>query len=207
MADPSPSLTRAQERLAVGALTVAVFVIAVNVNLAGPMLQFVAEDAMYGEARPPKRLLSQVVWTTSAAAAVASLLLGPLVDRVGRRPPLLTGLAMLTLGLAVHAGVPSHAWLLVARIVSGFGAGLAFVSASAAVADLVPYERRGAAMGVFSAGLFLATPLGLPVAVAIAKSGEGAWRWAFTWLAPVGLLAIAGCAALLPRGWAAAECA
>src|SRR5262245_59984518 len=110
-----------------------------------------------------KGRISQLLWATSGAAFAASLLMGHMVDRVGRRLPMIVGGALFTVAMAAHGVVADHAQLLAARVASGFGGGLIFMSASAAVADLVPYERRGAAMGVFSLGMFLATPLGLPV--------------------------------------------
>jgi DHA1 family inner membrane transport protein len=91
-----------------------------------------------------------------------------------------------------------HAQLLAARALSGFGGGLLFTSASAAVADMVPYHRRAAAMGVFTAGMFLAVPVGLPAALALAGGGEDGWRRAFGWLLLPALLALAGIARAVP---------
>ena len=202
MTEPEAALTRSQERLVVIALAFGVFVIAVNVNLPGALMPFVAEDPMYlllSKAQQ-KVTLGQLIWVTQAAAAAASLLLGPVIDRVGRRGPMLVGGAMLVLGVAAHVFAGSHLQLLAARVVSGFAGGLVFTSASAAVADLVPYARRGAAMGVFTVGMFIATPVGLPVGIAIASSGQEAWRGAFGYLTAPAALALIGIALFLPAG-------
>lgn len=201
MTSEPPILSRSRERLAIGALSLAVFVVAVNVNLVGPMLPFAEEDPLYSSLgrEAAQARINQLLWITSGAAFLASLLMGPLVDRVGRRLPMVVGGVMMVLAMASHLVAVDHLQLLIARFVAGFGGGLVFMSASAAVADLVPYGRRGAAMGVFSLGLFLATPLGLPVAVWIAKAGGDAWRFAFAWLALPGVLALAGFW-LCPRG-------
>ena len=201
MTAAAPVLDRGRERLAVTALAFGVFVITVNVNLVGALMPFLRESALYaGLAEDEVKVaLGHLLAVTNAAGAVAALLLGPLIDRVGRRGPMLWGGVLLLLGVAAHLAVDSHAQLLAARIVAGFGGGLVFTSASAAVADLVPYERRGAAMGLFSAGLFLATPLGLPIGVWIAKSDAG-WRPAFGWLTVPALVALLGFARFLPPG-------
>jgi len=189
-----PILSRSRERFAIGALSLAAFVVAVNVNLVGPMIPFVEQDPLYvamdgalAEART-----NQLLWLTSGAAFLASLLLGPVVDRVGRRLPMVVGGALMVLAMLGHLGVTAHYQLAALRVIAGFGGGLVFMSASAAVADLVPYERRGAAMGVFSLGMFLATPVGLPVAVSIASGGGDSWRLAFVWLAAPAALALVG---------------
>lgn len=189
-----PELPRSRERLAIGALSLAVFVVAVNINLVGAMLQFVVEDPAYAVLgkTAARGQASQLLWATSGAAFVSSLLMGPVVDRVGRRLPMVVGGVLFTVAMASHAFVEDHAALIAVRVASGFGGGLIFMSASAAVADLVPYQRRGAAMGLFSLGMFLATPVGLPVAVWIARTGDEAWRMAFAWLALPGVLSIAG---------------
>ncbi len=195
-------LTRSRERLAVTALAFGAFVVTVNVNLVGALMPFLREDALYrGLAADECTIaLGSLVAATNAASAIAALALGPVIDRVGRRGPMLLGGALLLLGVGAHLFAASHVELLVLRAVSGIGGGLVFASASAAVADLVPYERRAAAMGVFSAGLFLATPIGLPLGVWIANAGAGAWRSAFAWLAAPTLAALVGFARCLPHG-------
>src|SRR5262249_23907727 len=60
---------------------------------------------------------------------------------------------------------------------SGAAVGVAYCSASALAADLVPYQRRGRTMGSFTAGRWLAVPIGMPVAVWLAKHGH--WSWVF----------------------------
>ena len=54
---------------------------------------------------------------------------------------------------------------------------VAYASASAITADLVPYHRRGRTMGAFTAGMYLAVPIGMPIAVLLAQHGH--WSWIF----------------------------
>src|SRR5262249_58428158 len=71
----------------------------------------------------------------------------------------------------------SFALLLALRLLSGVAVGVAYASASALAADLVPYHRRGRTMGSFTAGMWLAVPIGMPIAVWLAKQGH--WSWIF----------------------------
>jgi DHA1 family inner membrane transport protein len=132
------------------------------------------------------------------AGALGALLLGPWVDRVGRRPPLLLGMAVFAAASLCHCVAATGTQLLVARAVAGFAVGVAYTGASAAVADLVPYERLGRAMGVFNAGIFLATPIGLPLANALALAGW--WRAIFALQAVLGIATVVAVARVLPRG-------
>ncbi len=195
-------LNRSRERLAVIALAFGAFVVTVNVSVVGALIPFLREDSLYSQLAPEvaKTTIGQLVWVASGAGALAALLLGPWIDAAGRRGPMVVGGLLTAIGLAMH-GIPGdHRLLLAARAIAGFGGGLAFTSASAAVADLVPFERRAAAMGVFSMGLFLATPVGLPLAILIARTGGDAWRFVFVGLAVPAVLAVAGYLALLPAG-------
>jgi predicted MFS family arabinose efflux permease len=99
-------------------------------------------------------------------------------------------------GSALHLWAPSYGALRAARAVSGAAVGAAYASASAMVAEIVPYERRGAAMGAFTAGMFLALPIGLPLAWWLARDVD--WRWIFALQAGLGAVAAALALRVLP---------
>lgn len=168
-------------------LALAAFPLALNNNLVGPLLPFF-EPAIVPDADAKGQLFA----SAGIAAAISSLLLGPWIDRQGRRRPMVLGLILFAAASVAHLLATTHMHLLALRLVAGFGAGLAFTAASVTVADLVPYARRGTAMGIFSIGILLTMPVGLPVAQWIAATLD--WRWAF---AGIGLLAI-GAALLFP---------
>ena len=186
-------LPRSQERLVVLAMGLAAFAMNLNANVDAALLPF--WHAEYGWSRSDQGLL---LAAAGYGGAVGALLLGPLVDRLGRRPPLLAGLVLFAAASALHATTTSFSSLLVLRALTGAAAGVAYSSASAAVADVVPYRRRAAAMGVFSAMMFLSVPVGLPVAVMVARSGN--WQLLFAVQAGVGLLACAAAAVTVPKG-------
>ncbi len=132
----------------------------------------------------------------TAAAGLAGLVLAPLLDRFDRRWVLCVAMLGLVAGTAAGAlatGLPS---LLAARIVAGFFGGPATSSALAIVADVVPNERRGRAMGVVMAAFSIASILGVPMGLFVARIGS--WRTPFWSLGLFGALVTVGCVALLP---------
>lgn len=138
-----------------------------------------------------------LVGSAGASGVVGALLLGPIVDRVGRRGPMLIGMLVFVMASLAHVLARDFNELLLARAVTGLAAGGIYTSASAAVADLVAYERRGRAMGVFAAGMFLGLPVGLPLAVLFAEYGD--WRWVYYLQAGIGLFAMLATYTTLPR--------
>jgi predicted MFS family arabinose efflux permease len=151
--------TRAQERTAVAALALAAFALNLNTNVIGALLPHLPAELVQ-----PGRGDRTLIAAAALASAVAALLAGPIADRIGRRPLLVAGMIAFALASALHCVAGSYGVLLAARVLSGAAVGFAYAPASALVAEIVPYERRGAAMGVFSAGMFLALPVGLPLA-------------------------------------------
>lgn len=127
--------------------------------------------------------LGQLVSGAGLASAVGALVLGPLVDRLGRRQTLLWGTMVFLLASAGYLWAAGFWSLLTVRLATGFVSGLVLTSASSAVADLVGYENRGRAMGIVTAAILLAVPVGMPVAIALAECDEwfgvDAWRGVF----------------------------
>lgn len=171
------------------ALAAGAFVMALNANVMAALLPHLDFDP------EQKKVL---VGSAGVSGAVGALLLGPLVDRYGRRGPMVIGMIVFSLASLAHVFARGFDDLLWARAVTGFAAGVVYTSASAAVADLVPYERRGKAMGVFTAGMFLGLPVGLPLAGLCAEYGD--WRWVYYLQAGVGLVAVFATFRTLPPG-------
>ncbi|WP_433559037.1 multidrug effflux MFS transporter [Pseudonocardia xinjiangensis] len=75
--------------------------------------------------------------------ALGQLLVGPLTDRVGRRRPLLVGVAVFVVATGLCALAPSIETLLVLRLLTGLAGGAGLVVARAMVRDL--YDGDAAA--------------------------------------------------------------
>jgi len=97
------------------------------------------------------------------AAALAALVVGSLSDRGRRRPFLIA--ACVTFGLASLAAFFSGSFstFAAARILAGASAGVISALVVASIADRVPYQRRGRAMGWVASAYFAAPILGVPV--------------------------------------------
>ncbi|MBL8751851.1 MAG: MFS transporter [Planctomycetes bacterium] len=181
---PSPvaaPLPRRREAFAIASLALTAFALNLNTSVLGALLPFLPEDLA---ARKTSLLAA-----AAAGSAVGALWVLGLSLRFGRRQVLLAGLAVFVLASTAHLFATGWVALLVVRALSGIAVGVAYASASALVAAIVPYERRGAAMGMFTAGMFLAIPIGMPLSVLLARAGL--WQWVFAAqavIAGVGLL-------------------
>lgn len=172
---------------------------ALNANVMAALLPFIREDASLAfDPAELRQQLGVLIGSAGAGGAIGALLLGPMVDKYGRRPLMVWGLLAFVLGSAVHLLARDHQELVFARALTGFAAGVVYSSASAALGDLIPYERRGKAMGIFAAGMFLALPLGLPLAQLLAEYADW-WRGIYAVQTVVGVLSLLAIRAYLPR--------
>ncbi|MEV5716089.1 multidrug effflux MFS transporter [Amycolatopsis mediterranei] len=133
--------------------------------------------------------------------ALGQLVLGPLSDALGRRRPLLAGLALYVVG-SVLCAVSPDAWLLVAaRFVQSLGAAAGIVIARATVRDLF----SGTAMTKFFSTLMLVS--GLAPILAPLIGGQllnwTSWRGVFVVLTAFGALLLAVVVFFLPEPSAA----
>lgn len=94
--------------------------------------------------------------------AVTTLIVaaGRLGDMAGRRPLLLAGIALFTAASLMSGIAPAFGWLIALRAVQGAGAAIMMALTVAAVSDIVPGNRIGAAMGMLGAMSATGTALG-----------------------------------------------
>ncbi|MBX3464308.1 MAG: MFS transporter [Planctomycetes bacterium] len=180
---PADAAGPARRRLAAAALALAAFALNLNTNVLGALLPFLRAEldlAAGGE----QLLLA----AAAAGSALGALAVGPLAARHGRRGALVLGLLLFSATCALHPLASGYLPFLGLRFGSGLAVGTAYAAASALVAELWPYARRGAAMGTFTAAMFLAIPVGMPLATALAA--HGAWWGIFALQA---LLGAVGC--------------
>lgn len=114
------------------------------------------------------------VFTVFAASVVLTrLALGTLPDRIGPRLSAFGAGLVQALGLAIVGAAQSLPVALAGAIVMGTGMSLVFPSLALLVVRRTSEERRGAAMGVFTAFFDLGVGLGAPFAGLIASLGGG----------------------------------
>jgi EmrB/QacA subfamily drug resistance transporter len=135
--------------------------------------------------------VGQLEWTVNAynlSFAVLLITAAALGDRFGRRSLYATGLGLFAAASAACALAPDVGWLIAARTVQGAGAALIMPLGLALLSEAFPAEKRGAAIGIFSAITGLAVASGPLVGGAIVQGIS--WEWIFWVNVPIGLLAI-----------------
>ena len=126
-----------------------------------------------------------VVILYMAGFAVGQLLYGPLSDRLGRRPVLLSGLAIFLVGTLGALLSGSFTTLLAARLVQGHSAASPRVVAMAVVRDLQSRRQMARVMS-FAMMVFVIIPVLVP-SVGQDLLHLGDWRWTFDALLVMGI--------------------
>ncbi|WP_242882818.1 MFS transporter [Actinomadura litoris] len=126
----------------------------------------------------------------------------PLLTMAGARLPRKTMLlALMVLFLAgnlLSALAPAYGVLMAGRIIAAFAHGAFFGVGAVVAADLVEPDRRARALSLMFSGLSLSNVLGVPAGTAIGQAFG--WRATFWAVVAVGVVALAGIAALVPSG-------
>ena len=120
-----------------------------------------------------------------APGIAVAVLAGPYSDRIGRKPFLVIGPAIMGLATLAAAAAPSFGLLVAARVVSGVGSGVIFPNSNATVADTFPFRERGRAIAAVIGMNTMASVVGVPIAGIVAEATS--WRLS---LAVVGALAL-----------------
>ena len=130
-------------------------------------------------------------WTVNAynlSFAVLLITAAALGDRYGRRNLYAAGLALFAFASALCALAPGAGWLIAARALQGVGAALLMPLGLALLSAAFPPERRGAAIGIFSAITGVSVALGPLVGGAVVEGLD--WEWIFWLNVPIGLVAV-----------------
>ncbi len=138
----------------------------------------------------PAASLGDLSWVLSAyAIAFAALLMpaGRWADMSGRKRAFLLGLALFTVASAACAAAPSLEVLIAARVLQAAGAAVMLPSSLGLLLVLFPADKRGAAVGLWSAMGGAAAALGPPIGGLLVQAD---WRWVFLVNLPVGALGV-----------------
>lgn len=144
----------------------------------------------------PTSHLGFVGGSYTAAAAVSGLAGAFVLDRYDRRRALVLSLVGLVLGTVAGGFAQGFGTLLAARVVAGFFGGPATSVSLSVIADIIPAARRGKAMGAVMTAFSIASVLGVPAGLELARLGG--WRMPFFGVGSLGLLAALAAWRVLP---------
>ena len=155
----------------------------------GPQFRqiFSVSDAQFG----------LLVSAYTLSAGVSGLLASTYLDRFDRKPLLLAlygGFAVSTLACGL---ADTYAVLMAARVAAGLFGGVLSALSQTIVADVVPFERRGRAMGVVMSAFSAATVAGVPLGLFVANALG--WHATFVGIAVLSMGLAASAAFSLPR--------
>lgn len=120
--------------------------------------------------------------------AVGQAVYGPLLDRYGRRWPLLAGVVIFVAGSVMAATASSVEWLLAARFLQAMGAAAGLVTPRAIVSDLCTVSESSHVFSLLMQVMMIA-PIVAPVLGGYLLT-HGGWRLMFWVLAGVGVLTL-----------------
>lgn len=106
------------------------------------------------------------------AFALGVLFWGWLCDRAGRRPAVLAGLTVYGLGCLLALFSPNFTVLLLARMISAFGAAVGSIGVQTMLRDRYQAEELAKIFGTIGAALALSPLLGLAMGVALSSGAQ-----------------------------------
>jgi predicted MFS family arabinose efflux permease len=121
--------------------------------------------------------VSWVISMPSALVALGALPIGWLVARLGDKPLILLGIALLILGDCGVTLAESMPVLLLMRAVEGLGYALVAVSSVTMIARVTQGKRRTSALTLWSS--YIPMSFAIPLTLAGLLAGTGHWRWSF----------------------------
>jgi MFS transporter, DHA1 family, multidrug resistance protein len=130
--------------------------------------------------------LQQVITAYMLPFAFASLVHGPLSDAVGRRPVMIWGMSLYTVGSIACTFAPNYESLMAARVLQGATAGVGVVIGRAVIRDLYEGARAQRLMSITTM-IFSIAPAAAPIIGGWAHVAFG-WRAVFAVMTVCGLI-------------------
>ena len=124
-----------------------------------------------------KATLGVVLSLELMGMAVGSIIMGALADSRGRRPTLLLGLAILTMGMLAAGIAPNVFFLGTARVFTGIGIGGLLAAATATSSDFCNDKNRSLAVILVAGGFAFGVYLGATFLAPLLKQFD--WRVTF----------------------------
>ena len=137
-----------------------------------------------------------IVSAYAISAGISGVATSFVLDLFDRKLALLVLYFGFTVGTLFCALAPTYPLLVAARVVAGAFGGVAGALILAIIGDVVPEERRGAAMGLVMSSFSVASICGVPIGLLLANSLN--WHWPFFVLAGLSFVVLWASAHILP---------
>jgi len=167
----------------IATLALGVFAGALDLGVLSPALPAIARQFGVG-AREVAWVLTLYLFANVVSIPIAT----KLSDRYGRRRVYSLCVAIFAAGSVAAIVAPTYGVFLVARAVQAAGAGGIFPVATAAIADRIPQERRGSALGILGAIWGLAAIVGPNFGAVMTRAFS--WHWIFAANVPLAVIVI-----------------
>jgi len=134
---------------------------------------------------------AQLLWIVNGyLLMLASLILvgGSLGDRWGRKKVFVVGISLFVVASLACGVSPSVQWMITARFIQGIGGSLMIPGSLSIITSMIAAERRGRALGTWSAATTLVTVAGPVLGGFLAD--HGLWRAVFLINAPLGIVSL-----------------
>jgi len=174
----------------IGALLLGMLLAALDQTIVATALPTIAGD-LHG--------LSHLSWVVTAyllASTVSTPLWGKLGDLYGRKTFFQASIVIFLIGSALAGLSQTMLQLIAFRAVQGIGGGGLLTGAQTIVADVVPARDRGRYQGLFGSVFGVTSVLGPLIGGFFVDNLS--WRWVFYVNLPIGAVALAVVAAVLP---------
>jgi MFS family permease len=171
--------------LATAVVTFAMMMATVSSNVPAPLYGLYQQQWGFSSAA-----LTGVFAAYALGVLGAMILVGPLSDRIGRRPVMLPSLAVVAVGALVFCFAQDLRWLVAARILSGAGTGALVGAASAALVDVDPHGNRQRAATLATLGFTAGAASGPALTAMILRLGL--WPLQLPYVLVAVLVSIAG---------------
>ena len=136
-----------------------------------------AAPGMTAEWGLSKAVLGIILPAELVGMALGSIVMGALTDSKGRRPTMLLGLVILTVGMAVAGMAPNIYVLGIARVFTGIGIGGLLAAATATSSDFCNNKNRSLAVVLVAGGFAFGVYLGATFLAPLLKEYD--WRVTF----------------------------
>lgn len=170
--------------LALASISISTFVISLTmsaVNIAVPAIaQDFSANAILVSWVPTAFLLANAIFLVPA---------GRMADIHGRKKIFIIGMTVFCIACLMAAVAPSIEFLLMTRLLQGFGGALAFATGLALIMSIFTSDNRGSAIGIASATLYLGLSCG-PILGGWLTAAFG-WRMVFMVPLVVGTISLA----------------